>query len=84
MMPLLGSGTPPISKPAASAVHSTGTGVPVHLVTVSPHSILGICAECGLRITSVAEACQAMGCLYHNNCFICCCCSKSIVDIKNY
>ncbi|KAL3312762.1 hypothetical protein Ciccas_008640 [Cichlidogyrus casuarinus] len=39
---------------------------------------LGNCAECGLRITSLADACEAMGCIYHNSCFVCCCCRRSL------
>ncbi|VDN99463.1 unnamed protein product [Rodentolepis nana] len=36
----------------------------------------GICAECGGRITNVATACQALGCFYHDKCFVCCCCRE--------
>lgn len=39
---------------------------------------LGICAECGGRITNVATACQALGCFYHDKCFVCCCCQRTL------
>ncbi|KAL7056496.1 hypothetical protein AAHC03_020723 [Spirometra sp. Aus1] len=37
----------------------------------------GLCAECDTRITNLAAACQALGCIYHNDCFVCCCCRES-------
>ncbi|CAH8619836.1 unnamed protein product [Heterobilharzia americana] len=40
--------------------------------------IFGNCAECGLRIVNVTDACHAMGYLYHNSCFVCCCCKRSL------
>ncbi|VUZ44231.1 unnamed protein product [Hymenolepis diminuta] len=39
---------------------------------------LGICAECSGRITNVTTACQALGCFYHDKCFICCCCQRTL------
>ncbi|KAH8873014.1 LIM domain-containing protein jub [Schistosoma japonicum] len=47
--------------------HSTTT------LGLSPR-IFGNCTECGLRIVNLTDACYAMGYLYHNSCFICCCC----------
>ncbi|CAH8548511.1 unnamed protein product [Schistosoma turkestanicum] len=40
--------------------------------------IVGNCAECGLRIGNLTEACYAMGYLYHNSCFVCCCCKRTL------
>ena len=34
----------------------------------------GRCEACGLDIVNVSEACQAMGRLYHTNCFLCSLC----------
>ncbi|TPP61228.1 Wilms tumor protein 1-interacting protein [Fasciola gigantica] len=39
---------------------------------------LGPCAECGLRIINLADACHALGYLYHNSCFVCCYCQRSL------
>lgn len=36
----------------------------------------GICHTCGEKVTGAGQACQAMGNLYHTNCFICCSCGK--------
>ncbi|VDD75382.1 unnamed protein product [Mesocestoides corti] len=44
----------------------------------SPAAAIGVCSKCGARITNAASACQAMGCLYHDFCFVCCCCRKSL------
>ncbi|VDP87230.1 unnamed protein product [Schistosoma mattheei] len=40
--------------------------------------IFNNCAECGLRIINLIDTCYAMGYLYHNSCFVCCCCSKCL------
>uniref|UniRef100_A0A0X3NW29 LIM domain-containing protein ajuba n=1 Tax=Schistocephalus solidus TaxID=70667 RepID=A0A0X3NW29_SCHSO len=40
----------------------------------------GLCAECDSRITNWASACQALGCIYHNDCFVCCCCRRTLRD----
>lgn len=42
---------------------------------------LGPCAECGLRIISLADACHALGYLYHNSCFVCCYCREYTIQI---
>ncbi|EUB56839.1 Wilms tumor protein 1-interacting protein [Echinococcus granulosus] len=39
---------------------------------------LGICSKCGSRITNVATACQALGCFYHDKCFDCCICQRTL------
>lgn len=36
----------------------------------------GICHTCGEKVTGAGQACQAMGNLYHTNCFICCSCGE--------
>uniref|UniRef100_A0A0X3PQ33 Wilms tumor protein 1-interacting protein n=1 Tax=Schistocephalus solidus TaxID=70667 RepID=A0A0X3PQ33_SCHSO len=41
---------------------------------------IGLCAECDSRITNWASACQALGCIYHNDCFVCCCCRRTLRD----
>ncbi|CAG0912957.1 unnamed protein product [Notodromas monacha] len=38
----------------------------------------GICHTCGERVTGAGQACQAMGNLYHTNCFICCSCGRAL------
>ncbi|KER32919.1 hypothetical protein T265_01193 [Opisthorchis viverrini] len=39
---------------------------------------LGPCAECGLRINQLSDACHALGYLYHNACFVCCYCQRTL------
>lgn len=39
---------------------------------------LGICHTCGNKVTGAGQACQAMGNLYHTNCFICCACGRAL------
>lgn len=39
---------------------------------------LGICHTCGDKVTGAGQACQAMGNLYHTNCFICCSCGRAL------
>lgn len=39
---------------------------------------LGICHTCGAGVTGAGQACQAMGNLYHTNCFICCSCGRAL------
>lgn len=38
----------------------------------------GICHICGAGVTGAVQACQAMGNLYHTNCFICCSCGRAL------
>ncbi|XP_066159082.1 LIM domain-containing protein jub isoform X1 [Euwallacea fornicatus] len=38
----------------------------------------GICHTCGEKVTGTGQACQAMGNLYHTNCFICCSCGRAL------
>ncbi|XP_014236250.1 LIM domain-containing protein jub isoform X1 [Trichogramma pretiosum] len=38
----------------------------------------GICHTCRQKVTGVGQACQAMGNLYHTNCFICCSCGRAL------
>ncbi|RTG81646.1 LIM domain-containing protein, partial [Schistosoma bovis] len=40
--------------------------------------IFSNCAECGLRIINLIDTCYAMGYLYHNSCFVCCCCKRTL------
>ncbi|KPM10602.1 LIM domain-containing protein 5 [Sarcoptes scabiei] len=38
----------------------------------------GICCLCGEKVLGVIDACQAMGNLYHTNCFTCCSCGRPL------
>ncbi|CAF1411417.1 unnamed protein product [Rotaria magnacalcarata] len=38
----------------------------------------GQCTKCGESVTGSSEACQAMGELYHNDCFKCAVCSRTL------
>lgn len=38
----------------------------------------GVCHTCGERVQGAEMACQAMGNLYHTNCFVCCCCGRAL------
>lgn len=38
----------------------------------------GICYTCKEKVTGAGQACQAMGNLYHTNCFICCSCGRAL------
>ncbi|XP_008202623.1 LIM domain-containing protein jub isoform X2 [Nasonia vitripennis] len=38
----------------------------------------GICHTCREKVTGAGQACQAMGNLYHTNCFICCSCGRAL------
>lgn len=38
----------------------------------------GICHTCSDKVLGADQACQAMGNLYHTNCFVCCCCGRAL------
>ncbi|KAF0314170.1 LIM domain-containing protein jub [Amphibalanus amphitrite] len=38
----------------------------------------GMCYTCGEKVTGAGQACQAMGNLYHTNCFVCCSCGRAL------
>lgn len=38
----------------------------------------GLCHTCNEKVTGAGQACQAMGNLYHTNCFICCSCGRAL------
>lgn len=38
----------------------------------------GVCHTCKDKVTGAGQACQAMGNLYHTNCFICCSCGRAL------
>ena len=38
----------------------------------------GICHTCREQVTGAGQACQAMGNLYHTNCFTCCSCGRAL------
>jgi LIM domain-containing protein len=38
----------------------------------------GQCTKCGESVTGSSDACQAMGELYHNDCFKCVVCSRTL------
>lgn len=38
----------------------------------------GLCHKCKGRVEGAEQACQAMGNLYHTNCFLCCCCGRQL------
>ncbi|KAF8784508.1 LIM domain-containing protein 1-like [Argiope bruennichi] len=44
----------------------------------SESDYFGICHICGEKVSGAGQACQAMGNLYHTNCFICCSCGRAL------
>lgn len=49
-----------------------------NLFYIIEYIFLGICHTCGNKVTGAGQACQAMGNLYHTNCFICCACGRAL------
>nr|CAD7426396.1 unnamed protein product [Timema monikensis] len=48
------------------------------IATYHTRQVVGICHTCGDKVTGAGQACQAMGNLYHTNCFICCSCGRAL------
>lgn len=44
----------------------------------------GQCTKCGQSVTGASEACQAMGEIYHNDCFKCVVCSRTLREKAFY
>ncbi|CAH8610860.1 unnamed protein product [Schistosoma guineensis] len=57
---------------------SNGNYTPSSSILGSNSRIFSNCAECGLRIINLIDTCYAMGYLYHNSCFVCCCCKRTL------
>lgn len=66
-----GDGGATCASPAVLASSSGGDGAPAAPMP-------GICHTCGEKVTGAGQACQAMGNLYHTNCFICCSCGRAL------
>ncbi|KAH9278308.1 Wilms tumor protein 1-interacting protein [Echinococcus granulosus] len=68
-----------VSTPPSPPVNTSGSSQAALTVSVTPAEWKpGICSKCGSRITNVATACQALGCFYHDKCFDCCICQRTL------
>ena len=73
----------PVAGPANNDVHRKLAALTLRLekeleseATVDEY--YGQCTKCGESVTSASEACQAMDELYHNDCFKCVVCSRTL------
>ncbi|CAL8106615.1 unnamed protein product [Calicophoron daubneyi] len=67
-----------IERPQTETAGSTDSSPTPAISPGLGSRVLGPCAECGLRITNIADACHAMGYLYHNSCFVCSYCQRTL------